>query len=100
MPIQHQCSACPCRAFYVMLQDDGSVQVFCTVNNHPHTLVNIPELVEHLYKTESEDSLEEYAKARGQSSGTEEEEASSQGTPYDSSNLNGSHSATDMYDSR
>ena len=56
MAEQVYCSNCSCRTFYVMLADDGSVDVYCATNNHKRTLVNIPELVAHLYKTESEDS--------------------------------------------
>lgn len=56
MAEQIYCDKCSCRTFYAMLADDGSVDVYCATNNHKRTLVNIPELVAHLYKTESEDS--------------------------------------------
>jgi len=54
MPQQLYCDVCQCRTFYVMLQDDGSVETYCMVNNHKRVVVSIPELVAHLYKVEGE----------------------------------------------
>jgi hypothetical protein len=73
MPEQVYCWKCTCRMFYIMLQENGSIEAFCTQNNHKRELVNIPELVDHLYKQESGDSLETY---RAKTKNSSDEDAS------------------------
>jgi len=60
MPQQIYCDQCTARVFYIMLQDDGTIEAYCQTHNHKRVIVNIPELIAHVYKTESEDSIEIY----------------------------------------
>lgn len=43
--MQYKCDQCGVKLFYVMLQDDGSIDVFCSTGNHKKTLCNVTELV-------------------------------------------------------
>lgn len=52
LPRQYNCTGCTCRNFYLMLQDDGSIEAFCTQNNHRQVMINIPELVSHILHVE------------------------------------------------
>lgn len=72
-----------------MLQDTGSVEIFCSVHNHHQVLVNIPELVEHLYKTESEDTLEKYRDSTADPIGNQETPSNSIETSNDTSSIDG-----------
>lgn len=44
--MQMQCEQCTTRTFYIMMQDNGSIEAYCTTNNHQKLLVNIPELAQ------------------------------------------------------
>lgn len=55
MPMQIQCDICGCRPFYLMAQDDGSIESFCANVNHRKVLVDIPALVSHIAKGYEED---------------------------------------------
>lgn len=42
---QYRCVNCNDLTFYVMLQPDGSIEVFCQRHNHRQVLVNLPKLI-------------------------------------------------------
>ena len=59
MPRQIYCTGCTERTFYVMAQDDGSIEIFCAKNNHRQLIVDIPTLVEVIYNGKAESSSSE-----------------------------------------
>lgn len=46
--MQMRCEQCANTTFYIMAQEDGSIEAFCTQYNHKNLLVNIPELVQNI----------------------------------------------------
>lgn len=96
MPLQLGCPVCKCGTFYVMNQDNGSVEVFCTVNNHRTVLVNIPELVKHLYKTESEDSSSVEKLIESPNGGTTNPQVENEEAPNHSTSKHGAPTTFDL----
>jgi len=51
---QYTCVNCTETKFYVMLQPDGSIEAFCVRSNHRQILINLPKLVEAIYRQDKE----------------------------------------------
>lgn len=55
---QYSCQNCADRQFYIMLQPNGDIEVFCHLNNHRQTLVNISKLVASIFDDSLDPKLE------------------------------------------
>jgi len=98
MPQQIYCHQCYARVFYIMLQDDGNIEAYCQMHNHKCVIVNIPELIAHVYKTESEDSIETYKDNGTTVRITSRPKAEGKESSDDSLNITSSHAFTTSSD--
>jgi hypothetical protein len=83
-----------------MLQDDGSIECYCITNNHRRLLLNLPELIAHMYKSEQENSIESYKDGIPVSESNTTSELQAETAANDPADLNGTLTPIDVQNLR
>jgi hypothetical protein len=83
-----------------MLQDDGSIECYCTTNNHKRLLLNLPELIAHMYKSEQENSIEVYKDRDNSGQPAIESQSKAETAANDPADLNGTLTPIDVQNLR
>jgi len=96
MPQQLYCAACTCRTFYLMAQDDGSIDAFCQVHNHKRVLVNIPALVQHILKVQDGQQITDADRAALTDGTAESPEIQNQAKTYGATIQHGASGESDL----